>query len=249
MTPNNKSILIDGGGSDFSSFNVGKETLMPYLLDRKIAIVDYIMVSHFDTDHVGGLLYIMQNMKVKNAIISNQPETSQNFQEFIKIAKEKKINIIVVNAGDKLNIEKDLYFNILWPDKNDFISENTLNNNSIVCNLNYKRFSCVFTGDIEEIAEKKILEKNKLNLLKADILKVAHHGSKTSSKQELINTVQPKIALIGVGRNNNFGHPNEQIINRLQDNGVKVFRTDQNGEISIVVDRRGEIVNIQKFIK
>ncbi len=81
---------------------------MPYLLDRKIAIVDYIMVSHFDTDHVEGLLYIMQNMKVKNAIISNQLETSQNFQEFIKIAKEKKINLIVVNAGDKLNIEKDL---------------------------------------------------------------------------------------------------------------------------------------------
>ena len=161
--------------ANFQILMFGKETLMPYLLDRKIAVVDYIMVSHFDTDHVGGLLYIMQNMKVKNAIISNQPETSQNFQEFIKIAKEKKINLIVVNAGDKLNIENDLYFNILWPDKNAFISENTLNNNSIVCKLIYKNFSCVFTGDIEEIAEKKILEKykKKPNLLKADILKIA----------------------------------------------------------------------------
>ena len=189
---------------------------MPYLLDRKIAIVDYIMVSHFDTDHVGGLLYIMQNMKVKNAIISNQPETSQNFQEFIKIAKEKKINIIAVNAGDKLNIEKDLCFNILWPDKNAFISENTLNNNSIVCKLNYKRFSCVFTGDVEELAEKKILEKNKANLLKANILKVAHHGSKTSSVLEFLKSVNPKIALIGVGENNKFGHPNKEVIKRLE---------------------------------
>ena len=224
---------------------------MPYLLDRKIAIVDYIMVSHFDTDHVGGLLYIMQNMKVKNAIISNQPETSQNFQEFIKIAKEKKINIIVVNAGDKLNIEKDLYFNILWPDKNAFISENALNNNSIVCKLNYKNFSCVFTGDIEELAEIQILQeyKNNLQILNSTILKVAHHGSKTSSVLKFLKSVNPKIALIGVGENNKFGHPNEQIIDRLQDNGVKVFRTDQNGEISIVVNRKVEIVNIQKFIK
>lgn len=229
----------------------GKETLMPYLLDRKIAVVDYIMVSHFDTDHVGGLLYIMQNMKVKNAIISNQAEASQNFQEFIKIVKEKRINLIVVNAGDKLNIENDLYFNILWPDKNAFISENTLNNNSIVCKLIYKNFSCVFTGDIEEIAEKKILEKykKKPNLLKADTLKVAHHGSKTSSTEEFIDAVKPKNALIGVGRNNNFGHPNKQIIDSLQGGGAKVFRTDQNGEINIVVNRNGKIVNIQKFIK
>ena len=190
---------------------------MPYLLDRKIAVVDYIIVSHFDTDHVGGLLYIMQNMKAKNAIISNQAEASQNFQEFIKIVKEKKINLIVVNAGDKLNIEKDLYFNILWPDKNAFISENALNNNSIVCKLNYKNFSMIFTGDIEEIAEKKILEKykNKPNLLKADVLKVAHHGSKTSSTEEFIDAVKPKNALIGVGENNTFGHPNEDVLKRL----------------------------------
>ena len=203
--------------ANFQILMFGKETLMPYLLDRKIAVVDYIMVSHFDTDHVGGLLYIMQNMKVKNAIISNQAEASQNFQEFIKIAKENKINLIVINAGDKLNIEKDLYFNILWPDKNAFISENALNNNSIVCKLNYKNFSCVFTGDIEEIAEKKILEKykNKPNLLKADTLKVAHHGSKTSSTDEFVEAVKPKIALIGVGENNTFGHPNDNVLKRL----------------------------------
>lgn len=195
----------------------GKETLMPYLLDRKIAVVDYIMVSHFDTDHAGGLLYIMQNMKVRNVIISSQAETSQNFQKFIKILKEKRINLIVVNAGDKLSIEKDLYFDIMWPDKNNFISENALNNNSIVCRLNFKKFYMIFTGDIEEIAEKKILEKykNKPNVLKADILKVAHHGSKTSSTEEFIDAVKPKIALIGVGENNTFGHPNDNVLKRL----------------------------------
>ncbi len=97
------------------------------------------------------------------------------------------------------------------------INENILNNNSIVCKVNYNKFSILFTGDIEEIAEKKILEKYKGNLLSSTILKVAHHGSKSSSIQEFIDRVNPKIALIGVGKDNNFGHPNNLVIERLVD--------------------------------
>ena len=216
VTPKNKSIIIDGGGSEY--FNVGSKTLMPYLLDRKIATIDYILISHFDTDHVKGLLYIMKKMKVKNVIISKQPETSQNFEEFVTIINKKNINLIVVNAGDRLQIEKDIYFDIMWPDCKEFILENTLNNNSIVCKLKYKNFSCIFTGDIEQIAEKQILEeyKNNLQILKSDVLKVAHHGSKTSSTEEFVEAVKPKIALIGVGENNKFGHPNEEVMERLE---------------------------------
>ena len=98
------------------------------------------------------------------------------------------------------------------------INENVLNNNSIVCKLCYKNFSMLFTGDIEEIAEKRILQeyKDNLQLLNSTILKVAHHGSKTSSTKEFINVVKPKVALIGVGKNNKFGHPNEDVIKRLE---------------------------------
>ena len=131
--------------------------------------------------------------------------------------------------GDVINIEKDLKFEILWP-KEEQIPENILNNNSIVAKLKYKDFSMLFTGDIEEIAEKQILKENKNktefiksdinwnenNLLKATILKVGHHGSKTSSTQEFIESVKPKIALIGVGKNNNFGHPNKGVLDRLE---------------------------------
>lgn len=131
--------------------------------------------------------------------------------------------------GDVINIEKDLKFEILWP-KEEQIPENILNNNSIVAKLKYKDFSMLFTGDIEEIAEKQILKENKNktefiksdinwnenNLLKATILKVGHHGSKTSSTQEFIESVKPKIALIGVGKNNNFGHPNKGVLERLE---------------------------------
>lgn len=122
----------------------------------------------------------MEELKVKNAVISKQAENSSNFEEFLEIANRKKINIITVNKGDKLNIEDNIYFQILWPDKSNFMTENKLNNNSVVCKLHFKDFSCLFTGDIEEIAEEKILEKykNNLEVLNSDILKVAHHRFK-----------------------------------------------------------------------
>ena len=160
----------------------------------------------------------MQEIKVENIIISKQPEDSENFEKLLRIAKQKKINLIVVNKGDRINIETEIYFDILWPDSNNFISENKLNNNSIVCKLNYRGFSMLFTGDIEEKAETEILRQyqKKLELLKSTVLKVGHHGSKTSSTQALLEAVNPQVAIIGVGENNNFGHPNSEVIERLE---------------------------------
>ena len=104
---------------------------------------------------------------------------------------------------------------ILWP-KEEQIEENILNNNSIVAKLSNRNFSMLFTGDIEKIAEKQILEEyQNTNILKSNIIKVAHHGSKTSSTKEFLNRVKPQIALIGVGKNNKFGHPNDGVIERL----------------------------------
>ena len=159
----------------------------------------------------------MKNLKVKNAIISKQAENSENYEEFIKIAQKNKINIIIVNKGDKLNIEKNLYINILWPNNSTLLNENALNNNSIVCKLNYRNFSCLFTGDIEKIAEEQMVKDyEKSKILESTILKVAHHGSKTSTTQELLKMIKPKIALIGVGKNNKFGHPNNETLEKLE---------------------------------
>ena len=106
---------------------------------------------------------------------------------------------------------------IIWP-KEELIKENVLNNNSIVAKLNYKEFSMLLTGDIEEVAEKEILKEYKdKNILASTIIKIPHHGSKTSSTQEFLEKIKPKIALIGVGKSNNFGHPNKEVIERLQD--------------------------------
>lgn len=189
----------------------------------------------------------MQEMKVKNAIITKQVEDSDNFQEFLKTANEENVNIILVEAGNKVHIEKDLYFDVLWPNPQYYISENSLNNNSLVCKLVYKEFSMLFTGDIEEIAEKEILKIYNEDRLKSNILKVAHHGSKTSTTKEFLEAVSPQIALIGVGENNKFGHPDEVTINRLNDIGCKIYRTDENGEI-VFKRGRSSLVHLQKNI-
>lgn len=126
--------------------------------------------------------------------------------------------VMCVNKGMSLNIDDMVKLDFLWPDNADFISVNAINNNSIVCKLKYRKFSMLFTGDIEKIAENKIYNvyKKETNKLSATVLKVPHHGSKTSSTESFINMVRPKYAVIGVGQNNKFGHPNEDVINRLE---------------------------------
>ncbi len=252
VTPKNKVILIDGGGnSKDENYDIGKQTLLPYLLDKKINKIDYCIVSHFDSDHCGGLMYILKKLKVKNIIIGKQYEEYENYKEFIKIAKDKKINIRVVEAGEKITIEKNLYIDVLWPiNREKMVIQNAINNNSLVFKLRYINFSMLFTGDIEEIAEKEILDKYKENteFLKSTILKVAHHGSKTSSTKEFINIVKPKYAVIGVGKDNKFGHPSNVTIENLKTINTEIYRTDEMGEISINVNIKGNI-NIEEFIK
>ena len=194
------------------------------------------------------MLYVLKEIKVETVIIGKQYESCENYEEFQRIVNTKKINIHIVEAGNKIAIEKGLYFYVLWPSETDMISNNAINNNSLVCKLIYKNFSMLFTGDIEEIAEKAILSKyvNKTELLNADILKVAHHGSKTSSIKEFINTVSPKYAVIGVGKDNKFGHPSEKTLETLNDKNVKIYRTDISGEIMIIID--GDSVKVKSFL-
>lgn len=244
ITPDKKTVLIDGGGND--SFDVGEKVLLPYLLDRRILKVDYVLISHFDTDHCGGILTIMEKVKVKNIIISEQAEHSENYERFKKLMIHKKIRLIEVKKGDKIKIGRYSEFKILFPTSR-LLSENPLNNNSIVAQFNYNNFKMLFTGDIEKLAEQQILKTEKAEI-RADILKVAHHGSKTSSIPEFIKAVRPKIALIGVGKNNTFGHPNQQTIKNLENIKCRIYRTDLQGEIIIKIDQKGRM-NVKSKLK
>lgn len=212
----NKKILIDGGGSEFgSTFDVGEKTLLPYLLKKKIHKLDYVIISHFDSDHVGGILTILEELNVKQVLIPKQVEYSENYNKFLDIIKKRNIKVKIVGEGNTINIDKNTYLDILWPEEKQ-IKDNVLNNNSLIVRLCYKNFKMLFTGDIEEIAEQRLLQKyENTEKLTADILKVAHHGSKSSSIAEFLEKVNPRIALIGVGKNNKFGHPNAGVLDRL----------------------------------
>ena len=205
VTPKNKKILIDGGEGKTN-------VLFQYLLDRRINKIDYIIISHFDSDHCNGLIEIIEKMRVENIVMSKQSKESEEYKKILEIIKQKNIKVSSVKAEDKIIIEKNLYIKILNPaEKFEF---QDLNNNAIVAKLVYKNFSMLFTGDIEK-AEENLAKKYK-NELKSTILKVAHHGSKTSTSEEFLKYAEPQIALIGVGKNNKFGHPNQIIIERLK---------------------------------
>ena len=205
----------------------------------------------------------MNEIRIKNIIIGKQFEKSENYKKFVENVKNKKIRVNVVEAGNRINIEKNLYIDVLWPSSDNVISENSINNNSLVCKLNYKKFSVLFTGDIEKTAENAILTKYKnyankgsienetfsvdsSKIMQSTILKVAHHGSKTSSITNFLEVVKPKYALIGVGKNNKFGHPADSTLQNLENIGTKVFRTDLCGEV--MVQTNGEKIRIKSKI-
>lgn len=209
-----KNIIIDGGNN--RDYDYGENVVVPYLLDRKMTKVDFLMVSHFDADHCGGLFAVLENLKVDTIVIGKQGEAYDNCTEFLELAKTKHVKVISVQAGDSVKIDKHTNFQILWPDARNIISDNGINNNSMMGKLVYGDFSMLFTGDIEEKAEKVIVEKYKnTDALNCDVLKVAHHGSKSSSIEEIVKMVSPKVSVMGVGENK-YGHPNGDVIRRLE---------------------------------
>jgi len=238
ITPNNKKILIDGGEGE-------SEMLLSYLLDRKIRSIDYILISHFDSDHCNGLIEVIKNLNVKNILISKQAYFCDEYKNIANIINSKKIKVTFVKQGDRLNVAKNVKLDIFYPPEE--LEYDDLNNNSIVAKLTYNSFSILFTGDIEK-SEEDLLNKYKTQELKSDVLKVAHHGSKTSSSETFLEAVKPKIALIGVGKNNIFGHPNNGVLERLESINCKVYRTDEMGEIEIRVNKKGNVL-IRKTYK
>lgn len=238
-TKTGKIILIDGGEDN--------NILLPYLLDKKINKIDYVIISHFDSDHYAGIIPLIGKISIKNIIISKQSEKNFEVEEFIELVNKNKIDIKIVSAGDEIYIDKSTNIEILWPTEKSLKGMN-LNDNSIVARLNYEGLHVLSTGDISETVDNFLIENYPESILKSDILKVAHHGSKTSSSLKFIEKVSPKIALIGVGKNNKFGHPNKEVIFRLEDLGSKIYRTDQNGEISIEINQGGKI-KIETFLE
>lgn len=237
-TKYNKTIMIDSGGTEnLEKYDVGKSVLVPYLLSRGIKKLDYIFVSHFHADHCNGFLAIMEELQVGTLLIAKQQNPCEEANKILELAKKKCINVVYLKQGQVISLDNKTKIEILY------IGEDTenLNNNSVIAKLKYNNFSMLFTGDAEIEEEQVFLKKYKEQKMKVNILKVGHHGSATSSSEELLNNLMPDIALIGVGEENNFGHPNKVVLDRLNKRGAKIYRTDKMGEIVLKVKADGKV--------
>ena len=231
-TPHKKTILVDTGGTEGSNYDVGENILVPYLLDRGKLKVDCVFISHMHEDHAEGLLTVMEKLKVGKIIINEQKQDTELYQSICDKAKEKRIEIMIVKEGDKIVIDGVTFQMLLSKET----MTNNLNNTSLVLKMIYGEISMLLTGD----AEKEVEEYAESNV-KSTILKVPHHGSTTSSTEEFLKKVSPQIAIIGVGVNNRFGHPKQEVIERLERMHINIFRTDCNGEIYMKLYKSGKM--------
>jgi competence protein ComEC len=229
--PNKINILIDGGGTPQSDFDVGSKIVIPYLRRKGINEIDLLILTHPHLDHLEGLLPVLKEFKVDMVLDSGLICDSSEYKEFVSLIQKKGIPYHKAKAGDNFIFSNNLEIFLLNPlYDSDFYEESDFNNASIVVKLFYKNADFLFTGDIEKAAEKKLLVWD--NILQSDIIKVGHHGSATSTNPEFLDKVDPSIAVITVGKNH-FGHPSQKIIERLEDKNIQIYRTDEDGTIII----------------
>ena len=234
-TQEGKTVLIDGGGYNSYSKdepNTGEMIIIPFLLEEGISKIDVMIGTHGHSDHVTGLNEVLKAYRVEKIVLPDV-ESREGLEEILNVSRQKEIPVYRVEKGD--NIKLDSYTNIaiLHP-QDEFSSRiDDLNNNSIVANLKYKDISILFTGDIEEEAEQYLIRES--IDVKCNVLKVAHHGADTSTTKTFLENAKPSVAIISVGRNK-FGHPSNEIIERLKERNVIIYRTDLNGAIMLKSD-------------
>jgi competence protein ComEC len=231
-SPSGTQVLIDSGPPQKI---LGKLSQVMSPFDRKI---DALIITNPDLDHIGGLSDVLKFYKVGKVFESSTWNDSKVYQNLENEIKNKDIPNILAEKGMKLNLGGGVVIDILFPDRD--VTNWPTNDGSIVAKLSYRNFSLMLLGDATAKTEKIILQGTENSFLKSDILKTGHHGSRTSTSEEFFRAVSPEIALISAGKNNKYGHPHQEILNLFSKFGVKVFRTDEVGTISLKCDKMGK---------
>lgn len=250
-TSQGHQILIDGGPGSTVLSKLAER--MPFW-DKSI---DLIILTHPESDHMAGIMEILQRYQVDYFLWTGIVRDTPEYKKFISILEQKKnppdsswmasINpqkgaeVITVSAGQVVRAG-DAFINILYPFENLSGKElkNTSNDSCIVARLAFGQDSFLFAGDISSVAEKNFFSQK--NILASNVLKVSHHGSKYSTSEDFLQSVNPKIAVISVGKDNSYGHPTQEVLNRLENFGIQIKRTDQDGDIEIMSDGENIIV-------
>lgn len=232
--------LIDTGGNIFDSFDIGKNITLPYLEKNGVKRLKAIFITHFDEDHCEALPLLLDNIKVDNIIISYEDYGNPVYEDIIS----RKVPIVILNEKDRVNLATNIYMEVLSPNQGMMNRWSKGNNLSLVLLLRYYDKKILLTGDMEREVEWEIIDKFKERV---DIIKVPHHGSNTSSTEEFLDIIRPKIGVISVGRNNFFHHPRKEVLERYEKIGTSLYRTDIHGRVKIILD--DDKIYIEPFIK
>jgi competence protein ComEC len=258
--PDGSTLLVDGGGRP--TFNrpnedadsteafqrdtrsIGESVVAEFLWARGLDRVDYILATHADADHIDGLNAVARNFRVRAAIVARTPQDDPEYRHFARTMNDVSVPVVQIGAGDELRFG-NLEVQVLWPLPTNDSRAPSRNNDSIMLLLKYGEQRFLLTGDIEKEGESAVLRTG-LDL-HCDALKVAHHGSRTSSTQAFIDATRPGLAIISVGRHSRFGHPNAEVVERWRESGSKVMTTGQRGTISLTSD--GRELTLSTFVK
>jgi len=233
-TPYKNQILIDGGPNSMILEKLVEE--MPFW-DKTI---DLIILTHPEADHMTGLLSVLESYDVERILWNGIVRDTSQYDKWKEMIQKEDAEIIIAHSSQEIKIGK-VSLDILYPFeslKGEEIKDS--NDTSIVSRLSFGNNSFLFTGDATKVSENKIMSNCELN---SDVLKVGHHGSKTSTSPEFLENVLPGIAVISCGKDNSYGHPHVQVLKSLQELGINILRTDQDGDIKIISNGNNLIIN------
>jgi len=228
--PNKETMLIDAGN------NSDDETVINYIKELNYDTINYLIGTHPHEDHIGGLDTVIDTFTIQNIYMPKIQHNTKTFEDVLLSIKNKGYKILTAKAGVNIINSNNLKIDIIAP-VNDIYE--SLNNYSAVVKITYDDKSFLFTGDAETLSEDEITTN-----IKADLIKIGHHGSFSSTSNEFLSKVSPSYAIISVGKNNDYGHPHREIINLLNESNIKVYRTDLSGTIIIKSD--GYNINIEE---
>ena len=238
--PSGEVCLIDGGSSSVS--NVGERRMESALKYRGVSVIDYAFVSHTDTDHISGLLELLESdgagsIRVRCLCLPQVGgEEDENKTRLLEAAQRKGVAVRYLSAGEEISFG-EVILSCLHPAADRVYA--SANAGSCVFYLTYGDFSALFTGDLDEEGDREL--SSRLTIPSCDLLKVAHHGSKDASSAAFLQQADPQIAVISAGVNNRYGHPHKETLERLEDCGVRVYVTAERGEVMVRVDRKGKM--------
>lgn len=221
---NGHYMLIDAGT------NSCEDDLISYIDSLNITKFDYVIATHAHEDHIGSMDAVINKYDVEKVLFAKHTTTTKTFENFVTAVKNKGLKLYAPSVNEEF-IFQDSKFIVLAPNSSNY---DEINNYSIVVKFIYNETSYLFAGDAENLSEEEMLN-NEIDL-SADVLKVGHHGSKSSTSQKFLNAVNPKYAVISVGKDNDYGHPKQDIMNRLKNSNIIVYRTDESGTITLISD-------------